>query len=378
MGAILWFFTVGFTQEKLTPEQENTVKQSIAKLLTNYAQALSTMGDTAFIRTLEPKPSESGTQTGEDQKDEPTIEDIPYNERIIDVFFETNDIYICNDLFPYFSKADHPQTASMQRMVVAETYLNYIRNWYKRGLKISYDKLEYGTIKFNKNAPVPFYHLRVKVNRQIEGTYQDGEVYKNITPLYFYFRTAGKFPSQLGEMQIFSIDWGTKEARTRRNGKTKVSWEIAAGVRYFDNENYRMAFETLIKHKDEKRLRKNAKASLALAWMYFRGLGTNENFKETLVWLEKAANRKDKYALYYLGEVYYYGYEVKEDERKAYKYYRKSAGKRLGMAEFATGRANEEGKGTSKNIRRARHWYKRALKHGYHQAQKAYNRVKKK
>lgn len=378
VGVLLWVSTISFAQDKPTAEQESTIKQSVEKLLKNYGQALSTMPDTAFLRTLEPKPSESGTQIGEDQDDEPTIEEVPYKERLIDVFFETNDIYVCNDLYPYFNKPDNPQTASMQRMVVAETYLSYILAWYKKGVQISFTNPQYGAVKFNKNAPVPYYHLRVRVNRNIKGTYQDGETYQSTVPLYFYLRTAGKHPSQLSEVQIFSIDWGTKEARTKKSGKVKVSWGIAAGVRYFDSENYRLAFETLIKYKDEKKLRKNAKASLALAWMYFRGLGTEENFKETLVWLQKAADRKDKYALFYLGEAYYFGYEIKEDEKKAYKLYRKAARKRLGMAEHATGRANELGKGTSKSIRRARHWYKRAVKHGYHRAQKDYNRVKKK
>ncbi|WP_299455023.1 tetratricopeptide repeat protein [uncultured Microscilla sp.] len=377
--ALLWLSAFSFAQETLTPEQTNTIKQSAAKLLQNYAKALSSMGDTSFLRTLEPKPSESGTQTGNnDQDQEPTIEEIPYKERLIDVFFETNDIYVCNDVFPYFNKADHPQTANMSKMVVAETYLTYIMTWYKKGIQITYDNLEYGQIKFNQNAPVPYYHLRVKLNRKIKGTYQDGSLYENSTPLYFYIRTAGKYPTQMSEVQIFSIDWGTQEARARRSGKITVSEGIAAGTRYFDSENYRMAYETLIKYKGEKKLRKNAKASLALAWMYFRGLGTKENFKETLVWLQHAADRKDKYALFYLGEAYYFGYEIKEDERKAYKLYRKAAGKRLGMAEHATGRANELGKGTSKSIRRARHWYKRAVKHGYYQAQKDYDRVKKK
>jgi len=376
--AIVWCASAALAQESLTPEQEKTFKQSVEKLLENYGKMLSSLGDTSFLRTMEPKPNESGTQIGDDQDDEPTIEDVDYKERVVDVFFETNDIYVCNDIYPYFDRKDAPQTATMSRMVVAETYLSYIFSWYKKGLSVSYSNLEFGKVKFNKNAPVPFYHVRVKANRTLKGTYQDGYVYQNTTPLWFYIRTAGKYPSQLTDLQIISIDWGTEEARTRRNGKSKVSWQIAAGIRYFDNENYRLAYETLIKLKDEKKLRKNAKASLALAWMYFRGLGTDENFKETLNWLQKAADRKDKYAMFYLGEAYYFGYEIQEDEKKAYKLYRKAAGKRLGMAEHATGRANELGKGTSKSIRRARHWYKRAVKHGYHQAQKDYDRVKKK
>ena len=376
--AVAFCTSIGFSQDKLTPEQEKTFKQNVEKFLENYGKMLSSLGDTTLLRSFEPKPTESGTQIGEDQDDEPTIEDVDYKERIVDVFFETNDIYVCNDLYPYFDKKDAPQTASMSRMVVAETYLSYIFSWYKKGLSISYSNLEFGAVKFNKNAPVPYFHVRVKANRKIKGTYQDGNVYENTTPLWFYVRTAGKFPSQLNDLQIISIDWGTEEARTRRNGKTKVSWQIAAGIRYFDNENYRLAYETLIKLKDERKLRRNAKASLALAWMYFRGLGTGENFKETLNWLQKAADRKDKYALFYLGEAYYFGYEVPEDERKAYKLYRKAASKRLGMAEHATGRANELGKGTSQTYRRARYWYKRAIKHGYHQAKKDYERVKKK
>ena len=86
--AIVWCASAAWAQDNLTPEQEKTFKQSVEKLLVNYGKMLSSLGDTSFLRTLEPKPNESGTQIGDDQDDEPTIEDVEYKERVVDVFLK--------------------------------------------------------------------------------------------------------------------------------------------------------------------------------------------------------------------------------------------------------------------------------------------------
>jgi len=59
-------------------------------------------------------------------------------------------------------------------------------------------------------------------------------------------------------------------------------------------------------------------AMLLLGIMYYVGRGVEQNYREAVMWYEKAGDKMDSYALCNLGYCYYYGRDIAVDYSKAY------------------------------------------------------------
>ena len=96
-----------------------------------------------------------------------------------------------------------------------------------------------------------------------------------------------------------------------------------------------------------------ADAQNKLGWMYVRGRGVPQDYKEALVWLRKAAEQGNSDAQFGLGVMYDNGLGVPQDDKEAVVWYRKAAEQGHAIAQNNLGRMCAEGRGLPQDDKEA-------------------------
>ena len=102
----------------------------------------------------------------------------------------------------------------------------------------------------------------------------------------------------------------------------------------------------------------------------------NEEYKEALTWLLKAAEQNNAKAIFALGECYYYGSGVTQDFTKAAQYYMQAATLGDASAQYSLGYCFQHGQGVPfADLKKAKEWYTKAAEQGHSDAKSAIEKL---
>lgn len=102
-----------------------------------------------------------------------------------------------------------------------------------------------------------------------------------------------------------------------------------------------------------------------LSWYQVAKQEYNQGYYEkALPWMQKAAEKGDKYAQYYFGVMYQYGRGVPRNDTTAVFWYRKAAQQGLADAQINLGYMYSEGFGTQRNDSSVIYWFHKAEQQG--------------
>lgn len=105
-------------------------------------------------------------------------------------------------------------------------------------------------------------------------------------------------------------------------------------------------------------------AQYNVAYMYARGLGAPQNYRQAFVWFSKAAARGDSEAQFYLAGMYESGTGVSQDYSQAVEWYRKAAAQGDVEAQLNLGSMYGLGLGTAQSYKQAYTWLNLAAAQG--------------
>lgn len=108
----------------------------------------------------------------------------------------------------------------------------------------------------------------------------------------------------------------------------------------------------------------DARAQFELGFMYERGKGVPQDYKESLSWFRKSAEQGNASAQFFLGQRYDIGIGVPQDYMEAASWYRKSAEQGGTLAQVHLGFLYELGQGMPVDIIQAHKWYSLAAMSG--------------
>jgi len=108
----------------------------------------------------------------------------------------------------------------------------------------------------------------------------------------------------------------------------------------------------------------DARAQYELGFMYDRGLGVTQDFKEAASWYRKAAEQGNAPAQFYIGQMYDIGNAVPQDYREAASWYRKAAEQGEALAQLHLGFLYDHGQGVPVDRVQAYKWYSLAVAAG--------------
>ena len=114
----------------------------------------------------------------------------------------------------------------------------------------------------------------------------------------------------------------------------------------------------------------NSKAYNDLANMYFLGEEVEQNYAQAFKYYAQAAKLGEDAASYNLAESYFYGTGIKVDRKKAILFYKKAASQGSSEAEYKLGTLSDAGDDVELSYDEAFKWYKRAAEQGHPLAEK--------
>ncbi len=101
----------------------------------------------------------------------------------------------------------------------------------------------------------------------------------------------------------------------------------------------------------------DAQAQYELGFMYDRGLGVPQDYKEAASWYRKAAEQGNAQAQFFLGQMYDTGKGVPQGYEEAASWYRKAAEQGEALAQLYLGFLYNYGQGVSVDMVQAYKWY---------------------
>lgn len=108
----------------------------------------------------------------------------------------------------------------------------------------------------------------------------------------------------------------------------------------------------------------DARAQYELGFMYDRGLGVPQNYKEAASWYLKAAEQGNASAQFYLGQMYDVGKGVPQGYQEAASWYSKAAEQGEALAQLYLGFLYDHGQGVPVDMVQAYKWYSLAAAAG--------------
>lgn len=108
----------------------------------------------------------------------------------------------------------------------------------------------------------------------------------------------------------------------------------------------------------------DARAQFDLGFMYDRGLGVPQDYKEAASWYRKAAEQGNAPAQFYLGQMYDIGNSVPQDYQEAASWYLKAAEQGEALAQLYLGFLYDHGQGVPVDMVQAYKWYSLAAAAG--------------
>jgi len=137
------------------------------------------------------------------------------------------------------------------------------------------------------------------------------------------------------------------------------------GRNLYDQNNYKEAVVWLRKAAEQE----HTNAQIYLGYIYDKGNGVTQDYSEAVKWYRKAAEKGDASAISNLGVCYEHGNGVKQSFKEAVKLYRKAAEKGNANAQYSLGYCYYFGQGVRTNKKEAKIWYQKAADQGHYQAQ---------
>ena len=126
------------------------------------------------------------------------------------------------------------------------------------------------------------------------------------------------------------------------------------------DENGKMTFQgTFIDGKEQQ----------ILGFMYYKGKGVTQDYKEAVKWYRLSAEQGYAIAQFNLGLMYYEGQGVPQDHKEAFKWYRLAAEQGLAEAQYNLGFMYSDGQGVPQDYNEAVKWYRLSAERGYASAQ---------
>ena len=110
-------------------------------------------------------------------------------------------------------------------------------------------------------------------------------------------------------------------------------------------------------------------AQFNLAVMYYEGEGVEKDLKQAAIWCSKAAEQGYSVAQFSLGVMYNKGKGVEKDREQAASWYLKAAKHGDADAQFNLAHMYQRGKGVKKDLEQAASWYLKAAQQGVSDAQ---------
>jgi tetratricopeptide (TPR) repeat protein len=106
-------------------------------------------------------------------------------------------------------------------------------------------------------------------------------------------------------------------------------------------------------------------AQFNLGVMYREGQGVQQDSKQAVAWLLKAAEQGLAHAQGNLGNMYYNGEGVQQDFKQALAWSRKAAEQGVANAQVSLGLVYRQGEGVQQDFKQAAAWYQKAADQGY-------------
>ncbi|PKC10699.1 HCP-like protein [Rhizophagus irregularis] len=144
-----------------------------------------------------------------------------------------------------------------------------------------------------------------------------------------------------------------------KNGNKFAQFKL--GYFYYNGIGTQIDKEKSIVWYEKSAMQNHSDAQLCLGLLYKR---EEEDLKEALYWIRKAAENGNKAAQFYLGKYYYYGTGIEKDYGKSFEWYEKSAKQGYNNALYALAHLYIKGRGTEKNSEKAYGWIEKAAENG--------------
>ena len=251
--------------QKLNSTEEQIFRSEAVKFVQNYYKDL-----TNVVAVLKDSISV------EDEGDLGTkiMAKITQKEAFIDKYFPNHDIYVHNDLSP-----DDNASRNEKRVMTIEEYLPEMKRIYdnkKEKLQITVKSANAKEVSYNGQAEEKFYFVKIEVERKLKGAYLGLQYTENVKKLDIYVRTLDKPNTRLQKFHIIAIDFQSRQIK--EPGQMTIEEATAQGLKFFDKEEFEQAYKYLNHYSKDKKFKKNANASWAMAYMQFWGRGTtNQN-----------------------------------------------------------------------------------------------------
>ena len=136
--------------------------------------------------------------------------------------------------------------------------------------------------------------------------------------------------------------------------------DFEEGVKAYDNGDFKKAHSLFLKEAKKG----NAEAQNNLGFMYGKGQGVLQDYKQEMKWYRLAAEQGNAEAQNNLGVLYRDGQGVLQDYKEAVQWYRLAAEQGLAMGKCNLAEAYATGKGLSKSYSEAKRWAKEGFEGG--------------
>jgi uncharacterized protein len=162
-----------------------------------------------------------------------------------------------------------------------------------------------------------------------------------------------------------------KVKKEQAQQKDEAAPQKGAGEKKEPEIDYAAAFKGL-KPLAEKG---DVKAQVQVAYLYYAGKGTAQDYKEAAAWFRKAASKGSATAEVNLGKMYATGTGVAQDDKEAAKFFRLAANRNHADGQLSLGLAYFLGKGVPKDGKAAYMWVSLAAAQGNDLAKKIVGQV---
>lgn len=147
------------------------------------------------------------------------------------------------------------------------------------------------------------------------------------------------------------------------NGDPK--YQFILGEQYFDGNNVKKDYKEAILWFNKAAKQGYTKAILYLGYCYGEGLGVRKNKMKMIHYYKEAANKGNIDAQFILGECYFLGNGVLSRKKEAIKWFSEAAKQGDSEAQFTLGEFYRKGTYVSEDIKEAIKWYEKSAKNGH-------------
>lgn len=154
--------------------------------------------------------------------------------------------------------------------------------------------------------------------------------------------------------------------KVQNNSYYQEKKDTQDNIKIVENENIKQFNDILVLAEQG-----DANAQLKIGNMYRLGKGINQDSKEAVKWLEKAANHGNSDIQFFLGGIYSFGKGISQDYKEAFRWLKESANQGNANAQYALGDMYHLGRGINQDYKIAIEWFEKSANQGNSNAQYA-------